>query len=128
MDSKSIPPDLAAEIARLIGEQLKSDQLVEQLADAVLKKLEGRVPGPKPASEPVPTAQPPKPKPVASPPPAPEIPEHHLALIFAAVATVVGKPIKIRDIAIVAPSSYNTWGTQGRISIQRSHVRLSQEW
>ncbi|MFN3685087.1 MAG: hypothetical protein ACK41F_14300 [Fimbriimonadaceae bacterium] len=136
MDLKSIVPEIVEEVVKALREQLKDGPLADEIAESVWSRIQTRM-GAAPAGAAAPAApspaavQAPEPEKAdrpEAPAPKDEVPEEHLAVIFAALATVFGKPVKIRDIAIVQPGHTNLWGTQGRISIQRSHLRFSQDW
>jgi len=59
--------------------------------------------------------------------PKEEISDEHLAVIIAAVASVVGKKARIKDIVVVNPN-HNPWGVQGRLLVQQSHSRYTRQW
>ncbi|MEJ5170960.1 MAG: hypothetical protein WHU10_08230 [Fimbriimonadales bacterium] len=133
MDLKSIVPEIVEEVVRALREQLKDGPLADEIAESVWSRIQARM-GPAQAAPAAAAAaavaEAPKPAEAKADARAQkdEVPEEHLAVIFAALATVFGKPVRIRDIAIVQPGHTNLWGTQGRISIQRSHLRFSQDW
>lgn len=66
----------------------------------------------------------PAPMPAAEPAPAPAAPDgidpHHLVTIAAAVATVVGRPHRLRHVVPVGQHG-DGWVTEGRVSIMTSH-------
>lgn len=49
------------------------------------------------------------------------LPEHHLAIIAAAVAAVCGDRARILAIAPAGTGAENAWGRSGRIAIHGSH-------
>jgi hypothetical protein len=138
MDLKSIVPEIVEEVVKALREQLKDGPLADEIAESVWSRIQSRMAAAPAAAAPVApapvspavvqAAEPAKAAKPEAPAQKDEVPEDHLAVIFAALATVFGKPVKIRDIAIVQPGHTNLWGTQGRISIQRSHLRFSQDW
>lgn len=104
---KAAAPDLAATNTLLASLRQEIAQLTERVAALETANRCG-APRPRVEMEPTPIA----PRDV-------RLDEEVVAVIAAAIAAYLGKKPRIRQIRLIGT---NTWGQQGRVTIQTSHV------